>query len=373
MATDAFNRLTNARTTLIIKQPFFGTLATQLKMREMDDDMRSMFTSNGMTPTLAVDGRHLFYAPEWVMSMSMALLQSAWAHEVGHCIFDHIKRRNGRDPAKWNAAGDYNINDMLKKCDFQIGENWLLDSRYTSEMTVDHIYNLLPDSPRRSQDIVLDASDDPDDTQQTLSDQWKSVVVQAAAAAKKSGRLPGSLERFINEMIDSSVDWRTVLRRFMTDRSKNDFAWSRFNRMYASLGLSLPSLYSESMGSFVVVTDDSGSIDGPVLAAFDAEIQAGRAAAMPEHTLHISCDSRINHTAEYGATEPFKMISKGGGGTDFRPPFEYIDKHGLTPTCLIYLTDGYGPFPQHPPSYPVLWCMTTDIQPPWGEVVKVKL
>ena len=64
-------------------------------------------------------------------------------------------------------------------------------------------------------------------------------------------------------------------------------------------------------------------------------------------------------------------MRKGGmhGGTDFRPPFVYVAEHPeIEPSCLIYITDGYGSAPRNPPPYPVLWILTSDgTKPaPWG-------
>ena len=65
----------------------------------------------------------------------------------------------------------------------------------------------------------------------------------------------------------------------------------------------------------------------------------------------------------------------GHGGTDFRPPFEYVAEHpDIEPSYLIYITDGYGPAPERPPRYPVLWLLTRDgeIPAPWGWKLRFK-
>ena len=93
--------------------------------------------------------------------------------------------------------------------------------------------------------------------------------------------------------------------------------------------------------------------------------------AQPESLTNIYCDAAIAHidVFEKHDTPTFEM--HGGGGTDFRPPFEHVAAEDLAPKCLVYLTDGYGPFPKDPPPYPVLWLMITDVVPPWGEVVRI--
>ena len=65
----------------------------------------------------------------------------------------------------------------------------------------------------------------------------------------------------------------------------------------------------------------------------------------------------------------------GHGGTDFRPPFDYLAGHPeIEPSCLIYITDGCGTAPEHPPSYPVLWLLTADGEPPapWGTELRLR-
>ena len=71
------------------------------------------------------------------------------------------------------------------------------------------------------------------------------------------------------------------------------------------------------------------------------------------------------------------MTLHGGGGTDFRPVFRYID--GLIEAGefahlqgILYFTDGYGVFPDAPPAYRAIFVMLQyrydDIDlPPWAE------
>jgi predicted metal-dependent peptidase len=367
---EAKHKITKARIALISEQPFFGALALRLLMVE-----------DNSIPTLAVDGKSVFYNAEFVNSLSHSLTKSALAHEVGHCIFEHIARRGDRNPQKWNRAGDYVINAMLKNSGFELGDGWLHNAAW-SDMTSDHIYTLLPDDngkgggapgvgePGGALCEIRDA-DVKDDASSV--DEWKIAAVQAAISAKQAGKLPGSLERFINEILNPKADWRTVLRRFVTEISKNDYSWQRPKKMMIPHEVYLPTLFSESMGTVVVVSDDSGSIGGPIQEAFASEIQAIRDAVRPIETIFISCDARINHTQSFDQYEPFVFTSRGGGGTDFRPPFDWIEQQGIKPACLIYLTDLYGPAPDAPPDYPVLWCCTTTQEHPWGERVEIEV
>jgi predicted metal-dependent peptidase len=122
----------------------------------------------------------------------------------------------------------------------------------------------------------------------------------------------------------------------------------------------------------VVAIDTSGSIDQATLNAFGSEIKAIAQSTRPSKIHVIYCDSEINHVDEFGPNDDLKFEMHGGGGTDFRPPFAYVEEHSITPVCFVYLTDMYGNFGKAP-SYPVMWCATTDVIAPWGETVQIEI
>lgn len=358
MNTEIAHKLTRARTQLLLDFPFFGELALRLRLQE-DDSVK----------TLAVDGRTIFYNPEFVGKLSENLSKSAMGHEVGHCVLDHIGRRDGRDPKRWNHAGDYFINAMLKDCGLEIGENWLYDPAYAN-MTTDQIYALLPDMPEGN--ALDDCRDGDPDTNDVNATDWKIATIQAANTAKAMGKLPASLARFVEELTTPKVDWRDRLRRFVTEISRDDYSWMRPNRRFLGQGLYLPSLYSETMGEIVVAIDTSGSIDQATLNAFGGEIKAIVQSARPSKTTVIYCDAAVNHVDEFAPNDELHFEMHGGGGTDFRPAVNYVAKKGLNPACFIYLTDLYGPTGDDP-GFPFMWCCTTDVVAPWGETVPIQV
>ena len=129
----AAHKLTVARSQLILSQPFFGMLALRLRLVERAD-----------IKTLAVDGKNVFYNPDFVLSLTDTLCRSAMAHEVMHCVLEHIGRRSAREPRRWNFAIDYAANLVLKDSGFQIDSTWLLDEKYRG-MTAEQIYPMLPE------------------------------------------------------------------------------------------------------------------------------------------------------------------------------------------------------------------------------------
>lgn len=359
--------MTKARISLIMKQPFFGSLALRLQLIQ-DSTLK--------LPTMAVDGKHIFYHPEFVKNSSFAEIEFVVAHEVGHCIYDHMGRRGARNPRKWNRAGDYVINAMLVEVGMSMPKGGLLNAKFAG-MTTDEVYGLLKDGDEGDGKGPLDevrdnTSNDPSNIQAQAED-WKIAVVQAANGARGQGKLHGSLARFVDQLIASKADWRSRLRAFVAEESRNDYSYARVNRRFASLGIYLPGLYSQELGTVVVVTDDSGSIGNNILKAFAGEIEDVRESGRPERTIIISCDARVNHVDDLQPDDQFRMECHGGDGTDFRPPFDWLAERDITPACLIYLTDLHGPLPDKAPHYPVLWCCINDQVAPWGETVRIEL
>jgi predicted metal-dependent peptidase len=186
------------------------------------------------------------------------------------------------------------------------------------------------------------------------------------------GKLPGCAERLLGDILAPKVDWRDTLRRFVTERAKADYSWSRPNRRYMAQGIILPGLHSWQMGAIAVAVDTSGSIDAEQLAEFAAELLGIQEDAKPASMVALYCDAAVHRVDEFTPFDPFELRSAGGGGgSDFRPVFNAIAERGESPACLVYLTDGFGTFPDSPPDYPVLWVMNSDADAPFGEVVRL--
>ena len=359
----AAKALSLARSKLLLDHGFFGMLALRLQLVERPE-----------IPTLAVDGREIYYNPDFILTLSPELLRAALAHEVMHCALEHISRRGDRNPKKWNFAGDYAINQILKDAGFEIGQGWLLSSAYQG-MTADQIYSMLPDDPsdgsggQDALDEILPG--DPNDAD-TLQAEWQVATIQAANIAKAQGKLPGSLERFVDEIVTPKVDWRAQLQRFFTSVSKDDYSWTRPNKRFLQMGLYMPSLYSEAMGPVAIAIDTSGSISNETLQAFGAEIRALTAGARPSEIHVIYCDAEVNHVDKFSPDDHMEFKPHGGGGTDFRPPFDYLEQNGIRPEVFVYLTDMYGPFPDDP-GYPTIWCATTCVVAPFGQTIPIEV
>ena len=204
--------------------------------------------------------------------------------------------------------------------------------------------------------------------------QWRAAVTRAAAEAREQGRLPAGIERAISQLADISLDWRQILDRFLAASARDDYSWVAPNRRYLHQGLYLPSLHSRELPDIVVAVDTSGSIFNRELERFAAEISALLEAY--ETTAHVLyADAKVQHGEVFRRSDlPLELKPLGGGGTDFRPAFQWVEEQGLRPACLIYLTDlECSCFPEEP-EYPVLWAVIGKWRnaPPFGEIVEVR-
>jgi predicted metal-dependent peptidase len=115
-------KVTKARTRLLIEQPFFGTLCLRLEISKRTD-----------MPTMATDGRYIFYNPDFVEKLSHPELMGVFAHEVLHCALSHHTRRGDRHPVVWNIAADFVINPILKDAGMQLPAGCLYDQKYAGK------------------------------------------------------------------------------------------------------------------------------------------------------------------------------------------------------------------------------------------------
>ena len=132
---DAREKLIGARVALLLKQAFFGNLATRLKLVNADE----------WCGTLATDGRNFYYNSRFVMTLDQKELEFGFGHEVLHCVYDHMGRRESRHPKIWNIANDYCVNNDL--VDHNIGRKIttieILYDRQYKGMSSEEVYEKL--------------------------------------------------------------------------------------------------------------------------------------------------------------------------------------------------------------------------------------
>lgn len=355
--------LVKARADLVMNQPFFGNLALRLQFVRVDDA--------NVVDTAAVDGVHFFFHPPFIEKLKKQELMGLVAHEVLHCVFAHMQRRNGRDPHNWNVACDYTINQHLIDNGFILPEGALIDTAgIYKDWTAEAIYNVLPPNPKPPPwGLVMDPAGG---AGTAIEVEWEIATRVAAHVAKGAGKLPGGFGALLEEFFEPVVDWRSLLWPFVSNLTDSDYSWSRPNRAYISEDVYLPSMRDESLGELVFVIDTSGSVSDQAVKQSWSEILDVARHQKPSKLVVIQCDASVQSCEEIdiGDVDNFQVEIKGRGGTRFSPAFEHIAEHYPTAEAIIYLTDmecsDYGIDPE----VPVLWLSTEKqwAEPPFGEV-----
>lgn len=359
-----------AKSQLILGNPFFGTL---LLANELVEDRT--------IPTAATDMKLIYYNPEFFAPLTIKEILFVLAHEVMHIALAHGLRLHGRDHMLWNIACDYAINWMLKEEGFVVLPNALLDARF-KDMSADEIYVILhrerEEDPRgfaakhgtepggTGNDVMQPNIADRNEAEK-LGRKIKQSVAQAANAARMAGKLDGSLQRMIGEILNPKVPWEDELREYMTDQAREDESWLRRNRRFRNVYL--PSNYSEKMGPVIFIGDTSGSITNEELCQVGAETVSVAELMNPESIRMVWADTKVAGEQLFEQGDPIDLTPCGGGGTDMRVPLAYVEKYD--PVVVILMTDGYTPWPDVDTPYPLIVCCTTDTDVPIGRTIRM--
>jgi predicted metal-dependent peptidase len=201
--------------------------------------------------------------------------------------------------------------------------------------------------------------------------EWSIAAEQSMRSAAACGHEPLGIDRPLQESRRSQQDWREILRHFVSACSPHDYRWTPPNRRFISSGMYLPSIEGSGLGTIVIAVDTSGSIGERQLQQFAGEISSICDETHPESIMVIYCDAEVQGVEELEPSAPVELAPKGGGGTDFRPVFNWIEDKSVLPTCLIYLTDLCCHSYPDPPEYPVLWVTDGRRIAPFGETLQV--
>lgn len=293
----AKEKITKARSGLVLTAPFFASLS--LRMRLVEDPT---------CETMWVDGISMGYNPEFIESLPLDQVKGLICHEVMHIACNHNTRRGQRNHEKWNTACDYAVDPIVEEAGFS--QPWeSIDPKYHN-WEAEKIFNDLAqgskdekgESRKGGDGQNSDGQDSQNKEQQNhdsgypcgcgevrdlpgknggkaseaekrqAEQEQKIAVKQAAQIAKSQGALPDSLERLINEMTEPRIPWREVLARFLTENARNDYSWKRPNRRFIHQGLYLPELKNPELGLVALLIDTSGSISQKDLDDFASEI-----------------------------------------------------------------------------------------------------
>jgi predicted metal-dependent peptidase len=350
-------KLVTARIGLLLRHPFFGNMATRLKLVD----------ATGWLSTLATDGRHFYYNNDFVNRLTPKECEFGFAHEVLHNVFDHMGRRDSRDPKLANIAADYAVNQICK--DERIGEfpsfiQVFQDNKYRG-WSYEQIYEELYEKADKidiSQlgemlDEHLDGDGDGDgdekdgkgrpqltaEEKKAIRDEIKEAMVAAAQAAG-AGKIPAGVRRMISDFTEPKMDWRQLLRMNIQSIFRSNFSFARPNRKSQHCGAILPGMMNEETIDVSVAIDMSGSISNEQANDFISEVK-GIMDEYRDFKLDIWCfDTDVYNYAQFAgdnADDITEYKVKGGGGTDFDVNFSFMKDNDIRPKKFIMFTDGY--------------------------------
>ena len=359
------DKLTTARVGLLLKAPFFGNMATRMRLIDASE----------WCPTAATNGRDFYYNKKFVEKLSVKKLEFLFGHEICHAVFDHFGRVGSRDKQLSNIAQDFAVNQIL--VDERIGEKITevkicYDPKYRG-LAWEEIYDILyeqaekipMDQLMKQLGDLLDehlkeeegagAGDKDGDKEgngrpriskedlQRIKDEVKEAMIQSAAAAG-AGKTPAGIMRMIKDMTEPKINWRQLIRQEIQSIIRNDYSFQRPNRKSMHSGAILPGLKEDTTIDVAIAIDMSGSIGTEDASTFLSEVKS----IMDQYedfNIHLWCfDTEIYNYQKISQDNSHELLEyepQGGGGTDFDINFQFMLDEGIDAKKFIMFTDGY--------------------------------
>jgi predicted metal-dependent peptidase len=376
-------KITRAKTRLVVKHPYFGLLASRLAT-EASDEVEAFLS----------DGKVLQYNPDYFADADVETIEFALANSVMHHVLAHENRQKGRQGWLWQLATDYAINDMLGRNGFAIPPRVHYDDRfsgcyaeeiyaqlkdeikneeYNDDEENDEGYNEQNKNRTKEQENPQQKSDDtlplpPQELEPEVEEAWARAMKEAMDRAMEQGNEPGGMDRLFTVSDDRQIDWRSELYHAINRHLKSDYTFAKPNKKMIAHGVYLPRTESEKL-TLAVAIDSSGSVDEALLGHFVGELEALLLSFPDVEVDLLICDVKIQGVYRFTSGEILDFPVKGGGGTDFRPIFEHIETSLPDTALLLVFTDAEGRFPDTEPHYETIWIVPEAKAVPFGRTI----
>lgn len=411
MIRGIMKRLLLARMRILCSHGFFGLLLMHMKY-SVDEGCETAYT----------DAERIAFSPDFLDGLSDGELDFVLMHEILHVVLRHCMRSDPDDPELFNVAADIVVNSIIM--DENNGDPRSItlsnygesihkapDGKEGNRYTAEEVFEMLKSASqcRRTKGGGKNGSgkggsgksgkgnqssgwDDHShwvkaDADGSLRDVWVKRFAEACEAisirdaSNQRGTLPKFAKRILEELTKPQTDWRQILCDFVQEEI-NDYSFSPPDRRFEDSPFFLPDFNEkdETVKDILFMIDTSGSMSDKMITAAYSEIKG----ALEQFNGKLRgwlgfFDAAIIEPQPFSDLEEFAVIKPaGGGGTDFRIIFEYVEQHMREepPASIIILTDGYAPFPKEEVSkgIPVLWLLNNeDVKPPWGKVARIKV
>jgi len=354
-------------------------------------------------PTAATDGWNVIYNPEFIKEHMPhdPELRFLVLHEATHKAYRHMvtwKALHEENPRLANIAADYFVN--LNLHDTDDGEGFIkmpaigvpVEPKYRG-WSVHMIY---ADLKKQQEEQDGDGNGDGDGggmdehdwdgneangdpaKEQAQADEIQRAIRQGEIMRKKlAGKGAGQSDGLFGDLLSPKIDWRKVLREFITETcsGRDESSWRKPNRRYLGMDIYMPTMIGTTMTELVIGFDTSGSIfGGNEMTRFVSEIKTIIEEVKPSKVHVIYWDTEVagHQTFEDGQFAVQDLKIKGGGGTDGSVLFDYLRDKRITPQAIVQFTDGYvGDWGRT--DVPTLWAITSDLVAPFGTSIKVEV
>lgn len=343
-------------------------------------------------PTAYTDGVNKKYGRKFIETLNDAELRALILHENLHVALKHVgrfKKQMKENPQLMNASADYVVNDVIvnlqddKLC--KLPEGGLIDSKYHN-WSVNDVYKDLKKQQQEGGQPKTETLDEhgfgegegqeltPEQSKE-LSTKIDQVLREGAIMASRNGSL--NTPRAITELLAPVVDWKDVLRDFITNaiRGADEYTFRRYNKRLMANDMYYPSTISEQVGELVIAMDESGSTMEE-RKYFLAELQSVCEMCQPEKVRVLWWDTRVSSEQVFDDKDYSNLTEKlkptGGGGTAPECIPEYLSENNINAEAIIVFTDGWFSTPEWNIATPTLWVTTEreDNIPSNGKVVK---
>ena len=354
--------------TAIMGNPKYVALAGVLMIGEkgIKDDI----------PTACTDGKNDYYGRAFVDGLTDSEFRFLILHETYHKLFKHLTTWEHlyKDNAQLaNMACDYVINLMIvdenrdgfatMPKDAQGNNIGLLDDKFRN-MDTAQVYKILKqDQEQNGSDTSNTPSEgagldehDWEGAQEMSADEQRELAKEIDQAIRQgaltAGKVGSGGNRAIDQLLQPEVNWREVLREFITEtcRGNDDSTWRQPSRRHLAMGMLRPSGITERVGELVIAIDTSGSIGQHELTKCLSEIKGVCDTVKPESVRILYWDTKVCSEEVYGdvpgacgSLEQLTQTTKpqGGGGTNVQCVTDYIRDNNINAQAVIVLTDGY--------------------------------
>lgn len=372
--------------------------------------------------TAGVDAQgNLYYNPKFISSLDIPTCQTLLAHEVMHIALLHLQRDGTRDRMIANIAQDIIINNLLINNNFKF--DGILKKGFVPEdneikigrkiidnldqKTFEEVYALIESMYKKKmikvyqdsngnivmQDgkgnrVVLDinkqgkskADETPAETKtrETLENSWKKKLAEAEVYSRQQGKETKGLDLHIDNLLNSKLNWREILRKYITAQIPFDFSYNRPSKRGLAIDTYLPSIRKDNSLEISIAVDTSGSIGQDDLKDFLSEINDIASSFSQININLMFWDTEIKEHYQldkHNIEDLIKNKVSGGGGTDFKQVYNYLEDNIPSTKVLVFFTDGYADFPIEE-KYKTIWVLSKDSIPidklPFGTGVKIE-